>query len=550
MRKIFAFALLASTFSPPACAVETTTLRDLPPFAAPRSPFDWTGVHFGTTGGYGGGYGPANRERLQYSNAHAVASASASSENATVGFGYLFAGAALGYDYRPAGELIVGLEADWSRIVADVTPGVAVAAARGLSASDPGWFATLRARMGYGLFDRFLPYLTGGVAYSRIGADMVARFPETSLAASTAIGTGSGAKLGWTMGAGMEYAITDQISVKTEYLYSEFGGSALPIITAFASAEPAVGVLSTRKVGVHTVRGGVSWRPRRQDADSALPPPDLGAGAPRPAFPRNGLYFGLGGGFAGGGGVADLNRSQPQGAGFSGASVKTRIGYGDRLIGALAGYDHIVGDRIILGLAADFYGGVLGTHVVDDGAQSETTSADGLYLLQTGNLSQSDARIERRWFATTRARLGYALLERLAPYVTAGVAFSKIEAKFASSTLSSLFVKSLDPVGVYASDGWSASRGAASEVEVGWTAGAGAEYALTERIALWTEYLYSKFGGATIPIATLSSNGALSVSSLSTAPVGVHLVRGGVSWKFFEPELSALLGGWSLFAFR
>lgn len=539
MYKMFAAGLLALTFAPPAYAAEATSLPDL---AATPRPFDWTGVHFGATGGYGGGFGPVDRGRLRHSSADGATSASASIESATVGFGYLLAGAALGYDHRLPGEVIVGLEADWSRIVADVTPRIGVAATRTLSVSDLGWFATLRARLGYGLFDRFLPYLTGGVAYSKIGANVVAGFPGTSVAASAAIGAGSGAKPGWTAGAGVEYALTDEISVKTEYLYSEFGGAAIPIAAASASAAPALALLSTPKVGVHTMRGGVSWRPGRPDGDQALLAFASRAGAPRPGFERSGLYFGLGGGFAGGGGRADLDRFQPNGAGFSSDSTKTAVGFGDRLLGAVAGYDHVVDGRIIVGLAADFYGGLLGTRVIDAAAQSGMTSAAGLYLLETGDLSHRNARIEHRWSATARARLGYALLERLTAYVTAGLAISKIEAKFASSTLSSLLAQTFRPAAVHAAGRWSASSGAASDVEIGWTAGAGAEYALTERIALWTEYLFSQFGGSTIPIATLSSTGALSFGSMSTAPIGVHLLRGGVSWKFFAPDLGQLLG--------
>jgi outer membrane immunogenic protein len=73
------------------------------------------------------------------------------------------------------------------------------------------YLATGRARLGYA-FDRFLPYLTGGVAYGDIKADIA----PTGQSASKA-------KLGYTFGAGIEYAFLGNWTAKAEYLYVDLG---------------------------------------------------------------------------------------------------------------------------------------------------------------------------------------------------------------------------------------------------------------------------------------------------------------------------------------
>ena len=56
------------------------------------------------------------------------------------------------------------------------------------------WFGTVRGRLGYA-YDRFLPYVTGGLAYGNIEANP--SFGFTSASTTNA---------GWTIGAGVEFA--------------------------------------------------------------------------------------------------------------------------------------------------------------------------------------------------------------------------------------------------------------------------------------------------------------------------------------------------------
>lgn len=82
------------------------------------------------------------------------------------------------------------------------------------------WQGSLRGRAGYA-FDRMLVYVTGGVAL----ADIRSTYVLTGGAPPAALGTEIHASLrkGWTLGAGVDYALSERWSTRLEYRYSDFG---------------------------------------------------------------------------------------------------------------------------------------------------------------------------------------------------------------------------------------------------------------------------------------------------------------------------------------
>jgi outer membrane immunogenic protein len=73
---------------------------------------------------------------------------------------------------------------------------------------------SIRARAGVA-WDRALIYVTGGAAFTNITNDYsIVGIPSESI---------SKTRSGWTVGAGMEYAVTNNWSVRAEYRYSDFG---------------------------------------------------------------------------------------------------------------------------------------------------------------------------------------------------------------------------------------------------------------------------------------------------------------------------------------
>ena len=89
------------------------------------------------------------------------------------------------------------------------------------------WLLTARPRVGY-VFDRTLVYATGGIAVTNLNFDQnfqdlpplcnpVPACSETASRRST--------RVGYALGAGLEYALRDNWTAKGEYLYLNFGST-------------------------------------------------------------------------------------------------------------------------------------------------------------------------------------------------------------------------------------------------------------------------------------------------------------------------------------
>ena len=76
------------------------------------------------------------------------------------------------------------------------------------------WDGSVRAKIGVPL-DNFMPYITGGVAFGQ------ANFTEHRTFGSGTY-TGTANLLGYTLGAGLSYAVTDQIIVTGEYRHTNY----------------------------------------------------------------------------------------------------------------------------------------------------------------------------------------------------------------------------------------------------------------------------------------------------------------------------------------
>src|SRR5262249_25842961 len=81
------------------------------------------------------------------------------------------------------------------------------------------WFATAQVRAGVAL-DRTLLYVTGGGAFA--GVKTTDTLVTAGGLATSTVNTDK-AMIGWTVGGGIEQALTPHWTVKAEYLYSELG---------------------------------------------------------------------------------------------------------------------------------------------------------------------------------------------------------------------------------------------------------------------------------------------------------------------------------------
>lgn len=85
--------------------------------------------------------------------------------------------------------------------------------------TDERWLGTARGRLGYAA-DKWLWYVTGGAAWTGVdvnASNVLAAVPATRFA------TERHNKTGWVVGFGTEYALIGGWSVKSEWLYADFG---------------------------------------------------------------------------------------------------------------------------------------------------------------------------------------------------------------------------------------------------------------------------------------------------------------------------------------
>ena len=102
----------------------------------------------------------------------------------------------------------------------------------------------MRPRIGIAA-DRNLAYITGGAAFTSIS--YTEGYVDANAPPGTGTATASRSLLGWTAGAGWEYAFADHRTVRAEYLYVSFPTtSALGTITGAGGANPLHGSSHSR----------------------------------------------------------------------------------------------------------------------------------------------------------------------------------------------------------------------------------------------------------------------------------------------------------------
>jgi outer membrane immunogenic protein len=128
-----------------------------------------------------------------------------------------------GCNYQ-TGNWVWGVEVDggWSSASGQASTAAGAIAlntnARYLYTTNERWLATARARLGYAA-DKWLWYVTGGAAWS--GFDLN-NYDGGGFLGSQRVPTRVN-KTGWVVGVGTEYALLGGWSVKSEWLYANFG---------------------------------------------------------------------------------------------------------------------------------------------------------------------------------------------------------------------------------------------------------------------------------------------------------------------------------------
>lgn len=247
-----------------------------PPMLAPA--FSWTGFYIGGTLG---GIFPDNTVDVTTVNtanniggnlsALGLTAGPASAAAATGSFSgkgsNVIGGFEAGYNWQLAPSFLLGLEADISAIANGGSSGFTQTVARDalghtftatVSATDNlDWLGTVRGRLGFLATPTWLIYGTGGLAYGGVSSNTSITGRETGIVPPdpftpiNGAGGFSDTRFGWAAGAGIEFLLIPNWTVKAEWLHYDLGSVTYSNGTMNASI---AGVLEFTDVSSTTVR--------------------------------------------------------------------------------------------------------------------------------------------------------------------------------------------------------------------------------------------------------------------------------------------------------
>ncbi len=219
--KIALAASAAVLFSGTAMAADAIVYNEPAPVAVANT-FSWEGAYVGVNAGYG--FGKMKQDEIF--------------SNKPRGF---VGGIQAGYNWQ-FDQIVAGIEADFqgSTMKKSVEYYDAAGAYDYTAQGKVQWFGTVRGRLGADIAERTMLYGTAGLAYGKVKA---------TLSDATDSISASKTRAGWTAGAGVEHAFTDNVTLKTEYLYTDLGKAKL-----FDADVAKV------KTNFHTVRVGVNYK--------------------------------------------------------------------------------------------------------------------------------------------------------------------------------------------------------------------------------------------------------------------------------------------------
>jgi len=230
-------------FSPPPAYPRTVTPGpfDPPPAYTMSKVYNWTGFYVGINGG--GAFG-----QTKWFDSDTPDNFGGSSK---ISGG--LAGGTAGYNLQAGDPFVVGFEADldWAGITGTATLPTGSAACALPSGTQVGcelkaqWLGTARLRVGWA-FDRILPYVTGGAVVPLL----------KTYAVGEPYGTNQTTNLSWTAGVGIEFAITEALRAKVEYLHVDLHGYSCNVA---CTSQSGIGPVSFNP-STEIIRAGLNYR--------------------------------------------------------------------------------------------------------------------------------------------------------------------------------------------------------------------------------------------------------------------------------------------------
>ncbi|TIR18267.1 MAG: porin family protein [Mesorhizobium sp.] len=235
--KRHALALLMSAATFGTASAADLAIRSPEPIPLASEPFSWTGFYVGAQGGYS-----------FFDSEITFPPISSGALHSSPGPDTFTLGGQAGYRYQFPNSLVLGVEGDIFSYFGKNDKAAIIGGSPSGDEITLNYGGSLRGQVGYA-WDRFLPYVTGGVAlldYEGGGEAVLGGpvFPGAEF---------SKTKVGWTVGAGLAYALTDKLVANIDYRHSDFGS------TQFATPAAAAGTTRV-KLNESAIKVGMSYK--------------------------------------------------------------------------------------------------------------------------------------------------------------------------------------------------------------------------------------------------------------------------------------------------
>jgi outer membrane immunogenic protein len=255
---LLAAALMGIAFAHSAIAADLP-VRAAPVYQAPAvvAP-TWTGFYLGFNGGWGWSNTSANI--TPFGPVAASFGGGSFSRNAD---GAIFGGQ-LGYNYQ-TGNWVWGVEGDFDGASINKgrastfapIPGSVVFNDGAAFHANVDWLATIRGRLGY-TWGPGMIYITGGGAWSEFKLNALAC---EGIAGICGAGNFNTTRSGWVIGAGYEWMIAPNWSVRGEYLYYSFNNNNFNGNISLAPLATGSGFnVNNNKTEINVVRLGLNYK--------------------------------------------------------------------------------------------------------------------------------------------------------------------------------------------------------------------------------------------------------------------------------------------------
>lgn len=224
-----------------------------PPPMAVAPVWSWQGFYVGLFAGYGWG----DVDATELFNAPTLTFYNGTGAPYSLDADGFFGGAQAGYNWQ-FDQFVLGIEGEIGYLGLDdsrIDPNALLLPVPDtVTKFDSDFYGALTGRIGFAT-EQVLIYAKGGVAFLNAEASTVDGCNVGGCGALLINATGDDTMVGWTLGAGLEYAFTPNWSIKGEYMYFDFGDFDVAGI-----ASNGLAFSQNVDLTVHTAKVGINYK--------------------------------------------------------------------------------------------------------------------------------------------------------------------------------------------------------------------------------------------------------------------------------------------------